>query len=74
MTRISLYTNNPLSTLPKSGRLACKYPMASYQGLTDRELNLPVHFFIAEVFGFTSMFKLHNSISEFQWLIATLIY
>ena len=51
MTRLSLEAHKPLSTLPKSGRLSCKYPMA-YKGLTDRELNLPVHIFICRSFRF----------------------
>ena len=42
---LSHVVNSPLSTLPKSGRLSCEYPMA-YKGLTDRELNLSVHIFI----------------------------
>ena len=49
------------------------YPMAFKGKLTDRELNLRVISLFVEVFGFASRLWLHNSFSEFQWLIATLI-
>ena len=56
------------------GRFSCTYPMAYKGNLTNSRLNLSVEIFICQSFRcYNLRFLLHNSFSEFQWLIATLI-